>query len=137
MAWVVDTCILIDVAIDDPAFGTASAGCLQSRLRQGLLICPVTHVEIGPVFEGDLARQEQFLDDAGIDWREPWTLADTERAYKWWTRHILEKRQRKTGRRPVADVLIGAFASRFNGLITRNLADFEHLCPGLRIVEPR
>lgn len=27
MAWVVDTCLLIDVAEADPTFGVASAGC--------------------------------------------------------------------------------------------------------------
>jgi predicted nucleic acid-binding protein len=137
MACVVDTCILIDVAIDDPTFGRASAYCLQSRLRHGLLICPVTYVEIGPVFNGDLARQEHFLEQAGIDCLEPWTSADTMLAHQLWAQFILRKRQQKTRRRPVADVLIGAFAARFEGLITRNAADFHHLCPGLKIIQPR
>ena len=32
MAWVVDTCILIDVALPDPEFGLASARLLAERL---------------------------------------------------------------------------------------------------------
>jgi predicted nucleic acid-binding protein len=137
MAWVVDTCILIDVAIDDPTFGRSSAYFLQSQLRHGLLICPVTYVEIGPVFNGDLAGQERFLEQAGIDGMEPWTTADTRLAHQLWAGFILNKRQQKMRRRPVADVLIGAFATRFEGLVTRNPGDFHRLCPGLKVIQPR
>lgn len=37
---------------------------------------------------------------------------------------------------PVADVLIAAFAERFQGIITRNASDFRNILPTLRIVEP-
>lgn len=137
MAWVVDSCVLIDVAIDDPAFGRKSATCLQSRFRRGLLVCPVTFVEIGPVFSGDLDAQKRFLDAAGIDWLEPWTSRDTEMASRFWSQSILRKRSYGSRRRPVADVLIGAFATRFDGLITRNPSDFHQLCPGLKLLQPR
>ena len=136
MAWVVDSCVLIDVAIDDPVFGNASAHCLQSRLHQGLVICPITHVEIGPVFEGDRILQERFLEEAGIDWMEPWISADTVLAHELWAKYILKKRQHKMRGRPIADVLIGAFAARFEGLITRNAEDFRRLCPGLKLIGP-
>jgi len=36
----------------------------------------------------------------------------------------------------VADVLIAAFAERFQGIITRNASDFRNILPTLRIVEP-
>jgi predicted nucleic acid-binding protein len=36
----------------------------------------------------------------------------------------------------VADVLIGAFAIRHDGLITRNDADFRALYPTLPIINP-
>jgi len=136
MAWVVDSCVLIDVAIDDPAFGRASAYCLQSRLRQGLVICPVTHVEIAPVFDGDRALQERFLEDAGIDWTEPWVSADTDLAHQSWAKYVLKRRQGNIRRRPITNVLIGAFAARFDGLITRNPDDFHRLCPGLKLIRP-
>ncbi len=137
MAWVVDTCILIDVAIDDPVFGRASAYCLQSRLRHGLLICPVTYVEIGPLFDGEIAEQDHFLEQAGIEFLEPWTSEDTKLARQMWARFIVKRRQARAPRRPVADVLIGAFASRFQGLITRNPGDFRSLCPKLKVIQPR
>jgi hypothetical protein len=34
----------------------------------------------------------------------------------------------------VADVLIGGFALRFDGLLTRNTGDFRQLFPSLRLV---
>ena len=63
MAWVVDTCLLIDVAEADPTFGAASA-------------------------------------------------------------------------RLLADILIGAFAMRFDGILTRNQADFRRAFPTLPITAP-
>ena len=39
MAWVVDTCLLIDVLEDDPAFGVSSADLLEERAEDGLLRC--------------------------------------------------------------------------------------------------
>ena len=47
-----------------------------------------------------------------------------------------ELREGETGKRPIADVLIGAFAMRKGGLITRNEADFRSLYPGLTIFNP-
>jgi hypothetical protein len=42
MAWVVDTCLLIDVAEADPTFGAASARLLDLKRAEGLTICPVS-----------------------------------------------------------------------------------------------
>jgi len=36
MAWVVDTCVLIDVLEDDPEFGLVSAEALDAHLDEGL-----------------------------------------------------------------------------------------------------
>lgn len=52
MAWVVDTCLLIDVAEADAAFGLASAGLLDRKRADALKICPATYVELAPVFNG-------------------------------------------------------------------------------------
>jgi hypothetical protein len=39
-------------------------------------------------------------------------------------------------KRPVADVLIAAFAARFQGIITRNASDFRNILPNLVVIEP-
>ena len=54
-AWVVDTCVVLDIALNDAAHGVKSAQLLQSKLRDGLVICGVTFVEVSPAFGGCLA----------------------------------------------------------------------------------
>jgi predicted nucleic acid-binding protein len=136
MAWVVDTCLLLDVGLDDPSFGVKSETLLSEKSAQGLVVCPVTFVELGPAFAGDLAALRKFLFGLSVDFDEPWILKDTENAAKGWAKHILRRRERRgvVPRRPVADALIGAFALRFDGLLTRNVADFRRLYPRLRLI---
>ncbi len=124
MAWVVDTSVLLDIRLLDPVFGPASAACLQEHLSSGLVLCPVSYVELAPAFGGDHRLQQPFLERLGIDWREPWLWADTDAASSQWAAYTAQKRAGLTPKRFAADVLIEAFASRFQGLITRNLRHF-------------
>ena len=136
MAWVIDTCLLIDVAENDPSFGVASATLIDSKRPEGLTICPVTYVELAPVFNGDAEALDEFLLKLGAIWPETWTLADTNAAHEAWHRHVVAKRSGKVPKRPIADILIGAFASRFDGLLSRNPADFRPIFPKLNFVVP-
>jgi predicted nucleic acid-binding protein len=136
MAWVVDTCLLIDVAEADPSFGTASARLIDSKRPDGLTVCPVSYVELAPVFSGDARAQNEFLFNLGVSWPEAWTLADTAAAHEAWHRYVRAKRAGQVPKRPVADVLIGAFASRFDGILTRNEADFSRVFPNLATLAP-
>lgn len=134
--WVVDTCVLVDVLEDDPDFGRASAITLARQLPEGLVVSPVTFVELSPAFGGSRLLQEEFLAGVGARWTEPWTEADTFEAHRAWNAHIVRRRAGAAAKRPVADILIGAFASRFDGLITRNASDFRTSFPSLRLLEP-
>ena len=136
MSWVVDTCIVIDVLENDPSYGLSSATLLQEKLVEGLSISPVTFVELAPAFGGDLQEQERFLELAGIEFRSPWTMADTQAAHQAWHIHIAARRSGAITKRPVADLLIGAFASNRRGLITRNPKDFQRNFPNLEIITP-
>jgi predicted nucleic acid-binding protein len=136
MTWVVDTCIVIDILENDPNFGLRSATLLEAKLDEGLSICPVTIVELAPAFEGNANEQETFLRQAGIGFREGWTTADTRTAHLAWHQHIAARRSGILPKRPIADVLIGAFATNRRGLITRNPADFRRIFPELQILEP-
>ena len=137
MSWVVDTSILIDVAEDDPTFGVASAMILEEKLSRGLIICPVTYVELAPVFEGREDLQEEFLGKVGIDWTQAWTSQDTRAAFRSWNGYVRKRRSGIVAKRPIADILIGAFARRFDGLIARNAKQFSRLFPELTLVEPK
>ncbi|MCU0785308.1 MAG: type II toxin-antitoxin system VapC family toxin [Verrucomicrobia bacterium] len=136
MAWVVDTCLLIDVAEADPTFGVVSAKLLDSKRADGLTICPATYIELAPVFNGDQTAQNEFLFNLGVTWLEGWTQPDTEEAHRAWHRYVTARRTAKVPKRPLADVLIGAFASRFDGILTRNESDFRSAFPRLNIAAP-
>jgi hypothetical protein len=86
MAWVVDTCMLIDVLDDDPQFGRSSALTLDSYTGDGLVVCPLTYAELAPAFRGNAALQDEFLRGVGVDFRQDWTWADTLLAYEAWHR---------------------------------------------------
>ncbi len=133
MAWVVDTCLVIDVLDADPTHGKASARLLDRHARQGLVVCPVTYVELAPAFEGKREEEEFFLRQINVGFWENWTPQDTEQAHAAWSRYVLGKRSGKCPKRPIADILIGAFAQRFDGLLTRNADDFRPVFPDLRI----
>lgn len=137
MGWVVDTNLLLDVALDDPQFQAVSMDLLDRRRRAGLIACPVTVVEIAPSFDGDTGAIREFCDALHVTSSEPWTERDTDAAGKAWTRHVSQRRAGLAGKRLIADVLIGAFAERFEGLLTRNAADFRALFPELNVETPK
>lgn len=136
MAWVVDTCLLLDIALADPIWASPSARLLDRHRKSGLVVCPVATVELAPSFGGSIDDIRAFYGIIGISEAEGWTHLDTRLAAEGWHRHIGKKRQGLAPKRPVADVLIGGFAMRFAGLLSRNPLDFRHAFPNLTIREP-
>lgn len=136
MAWVVDTCVLLDIALGDAVYGKRSAKALSARLRSGLVVCPASVVEMTPAFGGNLSEVRFFLRESGITADETWQPADTDAAALAWNIYVNLKRLGESPNRPVADLLIGGFASRHQGLITRNPKDFRPYFPGMTLIEP-
>ncbi len=136
MAWVVDTCLLLDIGLDDPTFASDSERLLENKLSEGLVVSPVTFVELAPAFSGHVEALEEFLFQLGLDHQECWTTKDTASACEALTHYVQKRRAHKTPKRPIADVLIGAFALRHQGLLTRNPGDFRKLFPSLVLVQP-
>ncbi|HSK76056.1 MAG TPA: type II toxin-antitoxin system VapC family toxin [Thermoanaerobaculia bacterium] len=136
MAWVVDTCMLIDILEDDPEFGSVSALSLDTHAADGLVLCPMTYVELAPAFNGDQSLQDEFLMGIGVDFRQDWLWEDSVRAFDAWNTFIQRRRARLAPKRPLADILIGSFASRYDGLLTRNPDDFRSAFPDLQLRVP-
>ena len=136
MTWVVDTCVVIDILRGDKDFATASAAALQSKLDDILTIAPITYVELAPSFNGDFRAQDLFLDGILVrrDFGGRKDVVLT--AYRAWYEHVLRKRKGDASKRPIADVMIGAYALQKGGLITRNEDDFRSLYPALNIYNP-
>lgn len=139
MAWVVDACMVIDVLEDDPTFGAASAAVIDAHGPDGLVLCPVSYAELAPAFEGSRELQDEFLAGVGIDIEADWTREDTFEAHRAWYSYVRQRRGGAVGKRPLADLLIGAFAGRHQGLLTRNPTDFQPFFPELTLRggEPR
>ncbi len=136
MTWVVDTSVLIDVLEDDAEFGAASARTLEALAVDGLAICPITYAELAPAFEGSRALQEEFLAGVGVSFSEDWTRQDTLTAFEAWHAHVQRRRGGQGPKRPIADILIGAFARRYQGLVTRNEDHFRPGFPELELRNP-
>jgi hypothetical protein len=101
MAWVVDTCLLLDIGLDDPEFAERSENLLLQKSYSGVVISPVTFVELAPAFGGDIDALKNFLTGLGIDFEEVWEVLDTENAAEAWAVHILKRRIGGGLKRPV------------------------------------
>ncbi len=133
MAWVVDTFLLIDVAENDPEVRRDSTRLLGRRRTAGLVLAPVSYIGLAPLFNGISEPQNDFLESIGVNWTHAWTRPDPIAAYRAWYDYILKRRARRIDKRPIADILIGAFATRFDGLLTRNTKHFNCFFPDLRL----
>jgi predicted nucleic acid-binding protein len=136
MPWVIDSCVLLDVALKDPVNGLSSALFIEAKRKDGLTVCPVSVVEIALFFNGDVSTVREFLKLMGAESSASWMEADTEAAVQGWTRYVRLKRAGEAPKRPIADILIGAFACRHQGLITRNPDDFRPFFPRLPLTKP-
>ena len=136
MSWVVDTCVLIDVARGDRDFASASATALDLKREEGLSISPLTYVELSPSFNGDAEQQDEFLLELGVDCEFSGNRDSVLKAHRAWNELFLRKRAGESVKRPIADVMIGAYALARGGLITRNESDYKTLYPTLQIFNP-
>ena len=134
--WVVDTCVIIDVLSGDDVFSAKSADAIDAKRAEGLVVAPITYVELAPSFLGDVAKQDAVLSGLGIACDFAGNKGVVIAAHKAWYEHVLRKRLGGVAKRPIADVLIGACAMQKGGLITRNEADFKALYPNLTIFNP-
>jgi hypothetical protein len=93
-------------------------------------------VELAPSFLGDVAKQDTVLSGLGIECDFAGNKEAVLVAHKAWYEHVQHKRLGGVPKRPIADILIGAYAMQKGGLITRNEADFHALYPNLTIFNP-
>ncbi len=97
----------------------------------------MTYAELAPAFRGQRSLQDEFLTGVGVVFRQNWSWDDTLRAHAAWHQHILRRRSQGGSKRPLADILIGSFALGFQGLLTRNLEDFQSAFPTLNLRVPQ
>ena len=134
--WVVDTCVIIDILSGDGKYSCKSADAIDMKRDDGLVIAPITYVELAPSFGGDSNNQDSTLSELGIEIDFGSNRDAVMTAYKAWHDHVQCKRAGQVAKRPIADIMIGAYAMQKGGLITRNEADFRAIYPNLMIFNP-
>jgi len=134
--YVVDTCVLLDVFGGVEPFASRSADALDAHQSDGLVIAPITYVELAPAFRGNLDDLDDFLWRMGIRIAVDEPMSRLRSAAKMWARHVELKRKGEVMKRPMADLLIGTCAMSYQGLITRNGKDFVSVFPSLMVIEP-
>ena len=136
MTWVVDTCVILDILEGKTDFARKSALAIRSKLDDELVIAPITYVELAPAFNGNVAEQNDYLSRMWVRYDFKGNKEAVLAAHKAWYEHVMRKRAGEVRKRPIADVMIGAYALEKGGLITRNEEDFLTLYPTLRILNP-
>ena len=134
--WVVDTCVIIDILSGDGEYSVKSADAIDMKRDDGLVIAPITYVELAPSFGGDSNSQDSTLSELGIEIDFGGNRDAVLTAYRAWYDHVQRKRAGQVAKRPIADIMIGAYAMQKGGLITRNEAEFRSLFPSLTIFNP-
>ena len=93
MTWVLDTCVLLDLACNDKIFAGCASRAIQSKLDEALTIAPITYVELAPQFLGDVERQNEFLRDLWIECDFGGSMDSVLAAHHAWYEHVLRKRK--------------------------------------------
>ena len=136
MTWVVDTCVILDILDGKSEFAKKSSQALQSKMDDVLALAPISYVELSPAFNGDVKAQNEFLGHIWVQHDFRGSEVAVLSAHRAWYEHVLRKRKGEVTKRPIADVMIGAYALQKGGLITRNEDDFRSLYPDLTIYNP-
>ena len=135
MRTAIDTSVLLDLLVDDPAHARASEAALRSAAGEGaLLVSECVLAELSPSFAQE-AELDEFLSDLQLQFvpssRESALLAGAMfRAY-------LARRPARSGRRVIADFLIGAHARCLaDRLLARDRGYYRDYFKGLRVLTP-
>jgi hypothetical protein len=133
MITAVDTCVLLDLLLDEPARGVRAEAALRSASAEGALILgEVVYAELRPQF-ADRAELDQTLAQLGIAY-QPSTVEVASLAGELWAQYRASGGRRQ---RVIADFLVGAHAAVLaDRLLTRDKRFYSAHFSDLAIVEP-
>ena len=131
MITAVDTNILLDLFLPDPAHGANSMKSLETAYEQGaLVICGAVYAELAPQFE-DRNLLDSSLDKMGIEV----IPINNEASYLAGRTWLQYRKKNKSRDRIITDFLIGSFAKfQADRFLTRDRGFYRKYFEGLNIL---
>lgn len=133
MTTAVDTCVLLDMLLDEPGWGDRARDALRRAFAKGrLIVGEVVYAELMPQFR-DAAELGSVLEQLGVAF-VPSSAAAAAAAGAAWGDY---RRRGGPRERLIADFLVGAHAlANADVLLTRDTAFYKRSLEGLTLVEP-
>ena len=133
MITAVDTSVLIDVFLNDPEFGKASAEALRRCIKEGQIVaCEVVFAELAAVFPSTRAF-EGAIEKLPIDFL-PSERDSAVLAGEMWRQY---RRHGGTRTRVISDFLVAAHAQeQCDRLLTRDRGFYRKYFTKLRLIDP-
>jgi predicted nucleic acid-binding protein len=130
MITAVDTSILLDILLPDPAHGKDSLKSLEKADEQGaLVICGTVYAELAPQFE-NRSRLDSTLHKMGIEV----IPINNDASYLAGTMWLNYRKKSKSRERIITDFLIGAFASvQSDRFLTRDRGFYRNYFTELKL----
>lgn len=134
MITAVDTNILIDILEPDPVHGPTSRDLLKRAFREGSVVaCEVVWAEVATAYDNQMAAVVDGLSQLGVGF-SPMSRDAALMAARCWV--AFRKNAPKTGKRIVADFLIGGYALvQCDRLLTRDRGFYRRYFRDLTILE--
>lgn len=133
MAYLVDSCILLDILTDDPRWANLSQNLLDQCSQNGeLFVNPIIYTEIS-IGYAKRAELDKVLEIMALSWED----TPREALFLAGKAFLSYRRNHGTKNRPMPDFYIGAHAQvNDHVIITRDVSRYNTYFPSVQLIVP-